>query len=262
MTDTCLAVSGLSISLDGKAVLKNVAFNVNRGEWISITGRNGAGKSTLLKCLMRILKMETGDVVLNGNPIALISQRSLARQVAYVPQATGRFSPFTVFEHVMLARYPHLRPFAAPSRRDRDIVMHNLAEAGLSELADRTVSTLSGGERQKVYLAQAFAQGADVLLLDEPNTFLDPKCAAEVLHLLKVANQDRGTTILSVTHDINSAAVISDRIMALKSGEVVFMGAPFEFMAPPVLSDVFSASFSFVSHPETGMPLVLPWRAS
>ncbi|MBN2343942.1 MAG: ABC transporter ATP-binding protein [Deltaproteobacteria bacterium] len=261
MNSTLLDISGVSVSLGGKSVLANVSLSVKPGEWVSIAGKNGAGKSTLLKCIMRIVKCDAGSMVFGGTPLSSLSQRALARQIAYVPQATGRYSPFSVYEHVMLARYPYLKPFSAPSKFDRKMVLRCLDETGLLDLKDRFLSTLSGGERQKVYLAQAFAQEAKLLLLDEPNTFLDPRCVQEVLQLLKGANRERGITIISVTHDINSAAVVSDRILALKDGLVEYEGDSASFMEATVLERVYNTAFSFVSHPQNGLPLVLPWQA-
>lgn len=258
MSSPLLEVSDLAVSLGDTKVLLNVSFVLAQGEWMSITGKNGAGKSTLLKCLMRIVKRAGGHITLGDKSLDAYSQRALAQNVAYVPQATGRQSPFSVYDHVMLARFSHLKPFAAPRKSDREKVMQALEDTGILSLVDRPVNTLSGGERQKVYLAQAFAKGANLLLLDEPGTFLDPRCTQDMLHLLKDANRNRGITILSVTHDINSAAVISDRILALKEGTVAYLGDAPSFMQSDVLDSVFNASFKFVNHPQTGLPLILP----
>ncbi|MBN2527115.1 MAG: ABC transporter ATP-binding protein [Deltaproteobacteria bacterium] len=257
-----LKVTDLSFSIGEKQILHNVSFDIKTGEWVSIVGPNGAGKSTLLKCLMRILKMDAGDVRFLGKAISHLSQKALATRIAYVPQSTGVVSPFSVREHVTLARYAHLKPLCGPQKRDMEVVESCIAEAGLSQLAGRSVSSLSGGERQRVYLAAAFAQEAQLLLLDEPNTFLDPKCSFDVLQLLQNANKNRETAILSVTHDINAAAVCSDTMLALRGGEIMYYGEATSFVQDAILQKVYEAPFSFVRHPETGQKLTLPWRLS
>ena len=258
MGNAIIEIMRFSFSIDGKEILKNISLSVKEGEYISIVGPNGAGKTTLLKCLDRIYKGGDGDIKIAGKPLDKYSQKELAGQVSYVPQADGRIVPFTVHEFVMMGRYPYLSPFSSVSEKDEVVVRDALAMTGTLEFAERFLSTLSGGERQKVFIAAALAQGAKVLLLDEPTTFLDPKHEADVHRLLARANREGGVTVVSVTHDINSAVVTSRRILALKDGAVAFCGPAEEFMNNEILQNVYDKPFMFVKHPRDGKAIVAP----
>jgi iron complex transport system ATP-binding protein len=250
MENTIIEIMRFSFSIRSKAILKDISLTVKEGEYVSIVGPNGAGKTTLLKCLDRIHKGGSGDIRIAGKPLDKYSQKELARQVSYVPQADGRISPFTVYEFVMMGRYPYLSPFSSPGKEDEDAVHDALAMTGISEFAGRFLNTLSGGERQKVFIAAA--------LLDEPTTFLDPKHEADVHRLLARANRERGITVISVTHDINSAALTSRRVLALKDGAVAFCGCADKFMDNEILQKIYEKSFLFVKHPRTGKTIVAP----
>lgn len=247
-----------SFSLGGRRILIDVSFRAREGEYVSVVGPNGAGKTTLLKCLCRIHRGGSGAVRIAGRPLQEYGQKDLALQVSYVPQADGRLYPFTVHEFVMMGRYPHLGPFSSPGARDEQAVRDALALTGTAEFAERYPGTLSGGERQKVFIAAALAQEARILLLDEPATFLDPRHEAEIHGLLARANRERGVTILSVMHDINSAAVTSRRILALKNGAVAFHGEPEAFMNGEILAGIYEKSFLFATHPRSGKRIVVP----
>ncbi len=258
MENTIIEIVEFSFSINSRAILKDISLSIKEGEYISIVGPNGAGKTTLLKCLDRIHKGGNGDIRIAGKPLDKYSQKELAQKLSYVPQADGRISPFTVYEFVMMGRYPHLSPFSSPGKRDEDAVHDALDITGISEFSERLLPTLSGGERQKVFIAAALAQGAKVLLLDEPTTFLDPKHQADVHRLLERANRERGFTVLSVTHDINNAILTSRRILALKDGAVVFCGPADKFMNNEILYKIYEKSFLFVKHPQTGKAITVP----
>ncbi|MBU1072065.1 ABC transporter ATP-binding protein, partial [bacterium] len=219
---------------------------------------NGAGKTSLLRCINRVARGWRGAVNINGVSIAAFTQRELARHVAYVPQAGGRHSPFTVRETILMARYPHLTPFVSVNYRDLRFVEDALALTGTGSLADRAMHTLSGGERQKVMLAAALAQNARILLLDEPTTFLDPRHRDVFRRVLRTINREKGITVIEVTHDLNCAALDSHRILALRNGEIAFCGPPGQFMDNEVLSRLYERSFLFTEHPVTGQPMILP----
>jgi iron complex transport system ATP-binding protein len=157
-----------------------------------------------------------------------------------------------------MGRYPHLSPFSSVSRRDEEAAREIMATTGVEEFTDRPLHTLSGGERQKVYIAAALAQGGDILLLDEPTSFLDYKHQAEVVELLRRLNRESGATVIAVTHDINSAVLSSHRILALKKGQVVFTGTPAEILNPETLGGIYDAQFEFLSHPGTNATFVAP----
>ncbi len=251
-------VRGFSFRLGRTQILHDVSFSVRVGEYLSIIGPNGAGKTTLLKCLDRILVGGTGEIDVLGRPLHSYRQRELAHRISYVPQADGRLFPFTVEQFVLMGRYPYLSPFSSVSSRDRDAVGEAMQMTGTAEFADRLLGTLSGGERQKVYIAAALAQGANVLLLDEPTTFLDYRHQKEIRDVLVRANAQSGVTIVTVTHDVNRAVLDSDRIVALREGRVVFSGRPREVMQPAVLRQIYQTQLLLVEHPGTKLPVIVP----
>jgi iron complex transport system ATP-binding protein len=251
-------VRDFSLELSGKQILRDVTLEVAEGEYVSIVGPNGAGKTTLLKSIMRILAGGTGEIFVAGRALDDYSQRELAQVVSYVPQADGRMLPFTVREFVMMGRYPHLSPFSMPTSDDDAAVSCAMVMTGCMAFADRSLDTLSGGERQGALVAAALAQGARLLLLDEPATFLDPRHEAEMAALLRRVNSETGVGILAVTHDVNAAALRSDRVVALVDGRVAFTGTGRELMTDEVLERVYGRRFVMVEHPTAHMPVTVP----
>lgn len=249
MSIPIIKIRNLSLTLTGKEILKGVSLEVNRGEYVSIIGPNGAGKTSLVKCISRIYTNWSGSVEINGKDITHCSQRELAQQLSYVPQAEGRALPFTVFEFVLMGRYPHLSPFTSISSADKEMVAQILEKTGLAPFSERQLNTLSGGERQMVFIAAALAQGADILLLDEPTSFLDYRHQAEVMELLSRLHRENEITIISVSHDINAACMQSSRIMALKGGERRFFETPEKAMDTARLEELYETPFLIADHP-------------
>ena len=250
-------VTDLSYRVGRKDILAGVSLSVSRGEYVAIIGPNGAGKTTLLKCLNGILAGWHGSVHIMGKPAGAYSQHELARQIAYVPQSAGKH-PFTVFEYVLMGRYPYLSPFSSVGKDDEDAVRAALELTGTARFADRRHGTLSGGERQKVVIAAALAQDANILLLDEPTTFLDPRHQSDISRILARANRDKGVTVISVTHDINAAVLSSNRIVALKEGRVLFSGPAHDVLDNDVLRDLYDMEFAFTTHPVSGRRIIAP----
>ena len=251
-------VRNLSYSIRGKNILSDISLSVSGGEYVSLIGPNGAGKTTLLQCINRMYDGGTGEIFLNGRSLHEYSRRDIARAVSYVPQNDGRQFPFTVFDFVMMGRYAYMQAFSSPSSDDRDAVHDALSLTGTELFKDRLVPTLSGGERQKVLIAAAVAQATPIMLLDEPTTFLDPKHEADIQDMLIKIHRERNITILSVTHDINSAALVSNRIIALKNGTIAFCGISQELMCDTVLQSIYDYSFLLSEHPRTHIPLIVP----
>jgi len=258
LSNTILEVDRFSFGIGPKEILRDVSFSVAQGDYVSIVGPNGAGKTTLLKCLDRIYRGGKGKITVFGQPLESYRQRDLARRVSYVPQADGRVFPFTVEQFVLMGRYPYLNPFSSVGREDMEAVRGVMERTGVAEFGHRKLDTLSGGERQTVYIAAALAQGAEVLLLDEPTTFLDYRHQAEVRDLLADLNRNCRVTVVAVTHDVNRAAMDSDRIVALSEGSVVFDGTPGEIMQPEVLQRIYGTSFLLVGHPQGEVPIIAP----
>ncbi len=258
MKKTIISIDHLSCVLGGKEIIRDISLAVTEGEYVSIVGPNGSGKTTLLKSLVRIVRAKQGAITIAGKPLEKYSQRELARLVAYVPQADGLPSPFSVEEFVTMARYPYLSSFSGARKKNEEAVAFALETTETCHLADRLLSGLSGGERQRVFIAAALAQEAPVMLLDEPTTFLDPKHVADILVLLERINKEHGVTTVSVTHDINGAALSGGRVVALKNGTVVFCGEPGEFMDKKILNEIYGMRFHFIEHPETGKRYAIP----
>lgn len=251
-------IKDLSLSISKNKILSSVTLDIYEGEYLSIIGPNGAGKTTLLKCLMRIITGIQGTVLLEGVPMKKFCQKDIARHISYVPQSDGRFFPFTVEEFVMMARYPYLSPFTSISSQDKTAVHDALSLTNTSWCAERQMDTLSGGEKQAVFIAAALAQGSKILLLDEPTTFLDPKHEADIYKILKRINREFNRTIVSVTHDINSAVLQSDRIAILKNGKIIFCGKSGDVMNNNILKPAYEKSFTFIEHPGTGRLIIVP----
>jgi len=256
-----LEAKHFSYALGGKPILRNVTFSLRRGEYVAIAGPNGAGKTTLLKCFDRLLRGGDGTLEICGRPRESYRQKDLARQMAYVPQADSRQIPFTVEQFLLMCRYPYLSPFAAVRKDDRRAVSEAMQRTGTRAFGPRLIATLSGGERQKVYIAAALAQGAQIWLLDEPTTFLDYHHQQEILALMSRANRQFNVTIVAVTHDLNHAVLEADRVLGLKDGNVVFDGPPAEAMTPDTLQRIYGVELLFVDHPRAEVPMIVP-RAS
>ncbi len=254
---TALKIENLSLSLGGNDILRDISFDVDQGEFLSIVGPNGAGKTTLLRCVMGVLRGWTGSVRVEGRPAKSWRRRHLARLLSYVPQSDGKWFPFTGRELVLMGRYPYLSPFTRPGRRDLEVVEEILRRTGTAALADRDIRTLSGGERQKILIAGALAQEAKAILLDEPTTFLDPHHTDEILGILSGLNGS-GITVVMVTHDINNAAAVSGRILALVEGRIRYSGSVEGFMENNVLASVYGRKFTLVRHPVHGGMMTLP----
>ncbi|HNT99759.1 MAG TPA: ABC transporter ATP-binding protein [Acidobacteriota bacterium] len=264
MSAALLDVEGLGYAPEGKRVLAGVSFDVGEGEFVSVLGPNGAGKSTLLKHLNRLLPVREGAVRLRGRSVADYAFRTLARLQSYVPQAKGYIPPYRVAEFLLMNRFPYLQALGAPGPRDRAVVEDALAQVAMTEFRDRFLDTLSGGERQKVFIAAAVVQETDVILLDEPTTFLDPLHAQEIYQLLGRLHAPGGKTIVMVTHDVNAALALSSRLLCLKAGRAVFFGPPADFLAGRILDRLYDTPFRRYECPDdpAGPPAYLPGRSA
>ncbi len=258
MSSAIIEIQHYSFSIGRQQILRDVSLTVEQGENVSIVGPNGAGKTTLLKCLDRIVTGGKGRIRVNSRPLENYSQKELAKTISYVPQADGRSFPYTVYEFVLMGRYPYLSPFSSTRSVDGEAVREALVQTGTEEFSERPLKTLSAGERQKVFIAAALAQETKILLLDEPATFLDPKHQADIYRVLQRLNRKRNVTILSASHDINSAVLTSNRILALKGGAVAACGSPRQIMTVETLDHIYEKRFLLVKHPQTGLPMAIP----
>ena len=257
MKPPIIQIENLSIELSGNMILKDVSLSINDGEYISIIGPNGAGKTTLVKCIAGIHREWNGDIQIAGQSFERYDSKALARLQSYVPQAEGRSNPLTIAEFVAMGRYPHLSAFTTLNTDDYAAIDAAIDRAGLESFRHRKMNTLSGGERQMAFIAAALAQGAKILLLDEPATFLDYRHQAEVSAILKSACREHGITVVAVHHDINTAAACSDRIHALKDGAIVFSGTPEEATNQKMLESIYDTEFISSPSPHRPLPFVI-----
>jgi iron complex transport system ATP-binding protein len=219
-----LQATGVSFAYGPAPVLEGVTLGVERGGLLGLIGPNGSGKTTLLKILAGMLSPDRGEVRLDGRPLSSLMRRDLARHVAVVPQETQLAFEYSVLEMVLMGRHPHLGTFELEGPRDLAIAREALAATGTTELERRAFSTLSGGEKQRVVIASALAQSADLLLLDEPTASLDLRYQLEVAGLLQRLNRERGVTIVLSTHDLNFAASLCRTLVLLRDGRVLASG--------------------------------------
>jgi len=247
-----LSVDGIEFSYNGRPVLRDIKFSVNRGEVLSILGNNGAGKTTLLRCINRILKPKRGTVFIDGDDLFSLSSREIARRVGYAAQRNegGRI---TVFDAVLLGRKPHIGWEA--SEKDMKIVREILASLNLEDFSLRYLDELSGGELQRVIIARALAQEPGVLLLDEPTSSLDLKNRYEVMKIVKDAAKEREIAVVLVMHDLNLALRFADRFLFLKDGTIYDCGG-LEVMTPKNISAVYGISVTVEKLGD--IPVVVP----
>ncbi|MBX7111100.1 MAG: ABC transporter ATP-binding protein [Dehalococcoidia bacterium] len=251
-------VRGVSVRYGARTAVDDVSLEVRRGEIVAIIGPNGSGKSTLLRAIGRMRKPDGGLVRFDGQDIWRTSSREYARRVAFLPQAPEAPSDLTVEELAWRGRFPHRGLLAAATKGDRTAVETAIEQCGLEALRGRPLATLSGGERQRAWIALALAQEPELLLLDEPTTFLDIGHQQELLQLLCALNASRGLTIVMVMHDIAQAAHCAHRLVAMQGGRLIVDGTPAEVVTAERIGVLFGASVTVLRHPESGAPIVVP----
>jgi iron complex transport system ATP-binding protein len=243
-------------SRQGGFSLADVSFTIAAGEVFGVIGPNSAGKTTLLRLLTRVVAPEHGEVRLDGRSIARLAHAELARQVAVVPQDAPRPFPFSVEQLVLMGRYPHGPGRFFESADDRALAREAMAATGVLDLAALPLEQLSGGERQRAMLARALAQQPRLLVLDEPTSHLDLRYQAETAALIRRVNAARGMTVLLVSHDLNLAAEVCDRLLLLSRGRVARLGAPAEVLRREPLESVFNCPVVVDVNPVSGRPVV------
>lgn len=249
-------------------VLKDLTFQIRSGEVLGVIGPNGSGKTSLLKLLARVLRPREGIVRLFWQELAGLSQDSVARMVALVPQDSPEIFPFTISEMVLMGRFPHhragawgLRGFGWESAEDVRLAEDAMRETDVLHLAHRLIRDVSGGERQRAIIARALTQEPKVLLLDEPTAFLDLNHQVEICRIIRRLNEERGLTVVLVSHDLNLASQYCDRLLLLNGGMAFCLGTPDEVIRLDVLKAVYGCEVLVDRHPDTGAPRVtLPGR--
>lgn len=253
-----ITVENFSLTYDNKTIIvHDLNLTLQRGAITALVGPNGCGKSTLLRGLSRLLKPSQGGVYLNGQDIHALKAKDLARKLGILPQSPTAPEGLTVHELVAQGRYPHQSWFQQWSYQDEQVVIAALKKTNLTMFADRAVDTLSGGQRQRAWIAMALAQETDVLLLDEPTTYLDLAYQMDVLDLLDDLNAE-GRTIIMVLHDLNQAARYADCVVAMRGGQIVAQGTPEHVVTADNILQVFGLEAEVVTDPITGTPMCVP----
>jgi iron complex transport system ATP-binding protein len=248
----------IRFSYDVVEVLKGINISIGKGKIIGLLGANGVGKSTLLKILSGILHPKSGRLLYNGKEIKKLDKREIAKRIAYVPQNSIFGFPFSVAEVVLMGRAPYVGRFEFERENDWEIALHAMEAVGISHLKDRLVTEISGGERQLTSLARALAQEPEIMILDEPATFLDVKHKTEIIKLLRKLKDERGISAIAATHDIFSALFYFDEIIMLKDGKIFAEGSSEEVLREEILSAVYGIEVTV--RKEDGKIFVLPMQ--
>ncbi len=253
-----LRADGVRLGYGDRVVVDGLDLDVVAGTITAVIGPNGCGKSTLLRALGRLLKPTGGAVLLDGRRIDRMPTREVATILGVLPQSPSAPEGLTVADLVARGRHPHQAWYRQWSADDEEAVHQALGWTGMLDLAERPVDELSGGQRQRAWISMALAQGTDLLLLDEPTTFLDLAHQVDVLELVRRLHREAGRTVVMVLHDLNLAARYADRLVAMRDGRIVASGTPHEVITEQMLSEVFGLDARVIADPVAGTPLVVP----
>ncbi|BFP57333.1 ABC transporter ATP-binding protein [Streptomyces griseus] len=252
-----LAARGITVGYGGRPVIDALDVAIPPGVVTTIIGPNGCGKSTLLRTLTRLLKPAGGNVVLDGEDIGRLRTRDVAKKLGLLPQAPVAPEGLTVADLVARGRHPHQSWLRQWSSDDADVVRRALAMTGVADLAERPVDSLSGGQRQRVWISMTLAQGTDLLLLDEPTTYLDLAHAIDVLDLVDDLHES-GCTVVMVLHDLNLATRYSDNLVVMRDGAILAQGHPRDVITAELLYEAFGLQAKVIEDPVGDRPLIVP----
>jgi ferric citrate transport system ATP-binding protein len=255
---TTLSAEHLSLSYGSSKILDNIDIEIPEGKITVIIGSNGCGKSTILRSLARLLMPQKGIVYLDGKAIHLQSSKEVAKKLAILPQAPEAPEDITVKDLCYYGRHPHKGLFSRQTPEDHAIVEHALAATKMTDFVNRTLDELSGGQRQRAWISMALAQDTDLLLLDEPTTYLDLAHQIEILELLRDLNVTYGRTIVMVLHDLNQAAQYADHLISIVKGKIFEEGPPEQVFTKNMIKEVFGLECCIIENPVDHTPLCIP----
>ena len=234
-----ISVKNLSVAYEENLIIENMNLSIPSGEISIIIGANGCGKSTLLKTIARVIKPKGGDIFINGKNIREQKEKHLAAQVAFLPQGPVCPPGLTVKELIAFGRFPHQKLMGGLKSHDKDIIQWAMEETELKEYGDREIGNLSGGQRQRAWIAMTLAQETDIIMLDEPTTYLDMSYQLEVLKVLERLNKNKKITVVIVLHELNNACRFASNIIGLKQGKLICQGTPVDVITKESLKEIY-----------------------
>ncbi|MGO1369655.1 ABC transporter ATP-binding protein [Senegalia sp. (in: firmicutes)] len=255
MSKIILKTENLKVQYKDKVIIKNINLEIEEGKIYSVIGPNGCGKTTLLKSLTRAIKPKSGKVYLEGEDLYSMSTKSIARKVGVLSQGSNTLSDISVRELIAYGRYSHKNWWEGTTKEDKEIVDWAIERTSLKKLEHRKINTMSGGERQRAWIAMSIAQKPRLLLLDEPTTYLDISHQLEIMELVLSLNKEEGLTILMVLHDINHAARYSDELLVINNNTLYQQGDPWDILKGDVLKDVFRVEADISMDQDTKKPI-------
>ena len=254
-----IQAENIQVAYDDRVIIEKLSTRIPSGKITTIIGANGCGKSTLLKALTRILPLQEGAIYLDGQAIAQLPTKEVAKKLALLPQVLEATEGISVYELVSYGRYPHQNGLGYLTDQDREKINWALEATQTAPFARFPVDDLSGGQRQRVWIAMALAQDTDTIFLDEPTTYLDLNHQLEVLELLKDLNLSQQKTIVMVLHDVNLSARFSDHMIAMKEGNIRYNGSVSSIMTTEILSDIFNIEPQLIQAPGQAYPILLTY---
>ncbi|HOP46283.1 MAG TPA: heme ABC transporter ATP-binding protein [Desulfobacteraceae bacterium] len=254
--NSAIRVKNLRYSYGDDIVLKKISFSITKGDFFIIIGPNGSGKTTLMRIIAGILKPDEGKVDILGSPFRDYSRRSIAKIIAFVPQMEPVDFPFVVKDVVLMGRSPHQGMLGLEQKHDLEITKQAMEFTGVEHLSRRRLDQLSGGERQRVFIARAICQDPQIILLDEPTASLDLRHQVRLMDLMERLKQERGITVIMVSHDVNLAAMYCDQLLLLKEGQALSLGPPNEVLTFQTLEKAYGCTLLVDKSPLGDFPRV------
>lgn len=246
----------LSFRYDSEWILQDLDFVVRKGDFVGIVGPNGIGKTTLLKLLYRLMSPQKGRILVDGTDLAIMARREISKKIAVVSQETQINFPFVALEVALMGRSPHLKGLQFERKKDFEIAEKAMELTETLQVAHRPLNELSGGEKQRVFIARALAQQTEVILFDEPTANLDIRHQVQFYDLMTALNTERNITVVTVSHDINLAAEFCKKILLLHKGRIFALGKPYEVITKANIETVYQTPVLVDQNPESGAPRV------
>lgn len=253
-------IQEIDVGYANELIIEGLSIAIPANKITTIIGPNGCGKSTLIKTIARILQVKQGAVLLEGKAIHKVDTKEIAKRMAILPQTAEAPGGLTVFELISYGRFPYKKGMGSLSKEDYDYIYWSIEVTGLEAVKERPISALSGGQRQRVWIAMALAQGTEILILDEPTTYLDLAHQLDILLLLERLNKEEGRTIVMVLHDLNHASRFSHYMIAMRDGQIITDGTPNEVMTCANLQQVFQIDAQLAQCPHSSNPICLSYQ--